>query len=105
MYYQYLVVHLDAPYLLLSGVLTGLFIRIFYKSYINTRLSLRVFLSILLFLLNAVIIVPGIVFIYRWLMICGFYQPDDLFNFTSGCSPDVISLNLMPFKNNIIVNG
>ena len=92
MYYSFLVSHLDAPFLLLSAVTTGLIIRIFYEKYINQKLFTKVILSTALFMTNAIIIVPGIVFLYRWIMICGFYQPSGAFNLDSGCSGDVFSL-------------
>ena len=92
MYYSFLVQHLDAPFLLLSAVTTGLIIRIFYEKYINQKLFTKVILSTALFITNAIIIVPGIVFLYRWIMICGFYQPSGAFNLDSGCSGDVFSL-------------
>ena len=92
MYYSFLVSHLDAPFLLLSAVTTGLIIRIFYKQYMKTKIFIRVMLSTALFITNAIIVVPGIVFIYRWIMICGLYQPHGAFNFNSGCSVDVFSL-------------
>ncbi len=92
MYYSFLVSHLDAPFLLLSAVTTGLIIRIFYEKYINQKLFTKVILSTALFITNAIIIVPGIVFLYRWIMICGFYQPSGAFNLYSGCSGDVFSL-------------
>ncbi len=92
MYYSFLVSHLDAPFLLLSAVTTGLIIRIFYEKYINQKLFTKVILSTALFITNAIIIVPGIVFLYRWIMICGFYQPSGAFNLDSGCSGDVFSL-------------
>jgi len=92
MYYSFLISHLDAPFLLLSAVTTGLIIRIFYKKYINQKLFTKVILSTALFITNAIIIVPGIVFLYRWIMICGFYQPSGAFNLDSGCSGDVFSL-------------
>ncbi len=92
MYYSFLVSHLDAPFLLLSAVTTGLIIRIFYEKYINQKLFMKVILSTTLFITNAIIIVPGIVFLYRWIMICGFYQPSGVFNLDSGCSGDVFSL-------------
>ncbi len=92
MYYSFLVSHLDAPFLLLSAVTTGLIIRIFYEKYINQKLFMKVILSTTLFITNAIIIVPGIVFFYRWIMICGFYQPSGAFNLDSGCSGDVFSL-------------
>lgn len=95
MYYEFLVVHLDAPYVLLSAVTTGLMIRIFYKPYMYLRLNIRVIISILLFLLNAIIIVPGIVFLYRWLLICGFYQPSGFFNLNTTCYKNTISLNIL----------
>ena len=62
MYYSFLVQHLDAPFLLLSAVTTGLIIRIFYKKYINQKLFIKVILSTALFITNAIIIVSGIVF-------------------------------------------
>jgi len=83
---------LDAPFLLLSAVTTGLLIRIFYKQYMSIQLGIRVIVSVMLFTINAIIIVPGIVFLYRWIMICGFYQPNGAFNLDSGCSGDVFSL-------------
>ena len=92
MYYSFLVSHLDAPFLLLSAVTTGLIIRIFYEKYINQKLFTKVLLSTALFITNAILIVPGIVFLYRWIMICGFYQPSGAFNLDSGCSGDVFSL-------------
>ena len=92
MYYSFLISHLDAPFLLLSAVTTGLIIRIFYEKYINQKLFTKVILSTALFITNAIIIVPGIVFLYRWIMICGFYQPSGAFNLDSGCSGDVFSL-------------
>lgn len=95
MYYEFLVVHLDAPYILLSAVTTGLMIRIFYKPYMNLRLNIRIIISILLFLLNAIIIVPGIVFLYRWLLICGFYQPSGFFSLNETCYKNTISLNIL----------
>ena len=92
MYYSFLVSHLDAPFLLLSAVTTGLIIRIFYKQYMKTKIFIRVILSTALFITNAIIVVPGIVFIYRWIMICGLYQPSGAFNLNSGCSGDVFTL-------------
>ena len=92
MYYSFLVSHLDAPFLLLSAVTTGLIIRIFYKQYMKTKIFIRVMLSTTLFITNAIIVVPGIVFIYRWIMICGLYQPSGAFNLNSGCSGDVFTL-------------
>ena len=92
MYYEFLVTHLDAPFLLLSAVTTGLIIRIFYVQYMKIQLTVRVIISILLFSINAIIIVPAIVFIYRWIMICGFYQPSGAFNLDNGCSGDALSL-------------
>ena len=92
MYYNFLVYHLDAPFLLLSAVTTGLIIRIFYKQYMKTKIFIRVMLSTTLFITNAIIVVPGIVFIYRWIMICGLYQPSGAFNLNSGCSGDVFTL-------------
>ena len=92
MYYSFLVSHLDAPFLLLSAVTTGLIIRIFYKQYMKKQLFIRVMLSTALFVVNAIIVVPGIVFLYRWIMICGLYQPSGTFNLNSSCSSDVFSL-------------
>ncbi len=92
MYYSFLVSHLDAPFLLLSAVTTGLIIRIFYKQYMKKQLFIRVMLSTALFVVNAIIVVPGIVFLYRWIMICGLYQPSGAFNLNSNCSSDVFSL-------------
>ena len=94
MYYEFLVTHLDAPFLLLSAVTTGLIIRIFYKQYMSTNLAMRVVISVALFLINAIIIVPGIVFLYRWIMLCGFYQPSGIFETGYGCSGDVFSLRV-----------
>ena len=48
MYYQFLVAHLDAPFLLLSAVTTGLIIRIFYQQYMNIQIAMRVFISMIL---------------------------------------------------------
>ena len=95
MYYEFLEVHLDPSYILLSAVITGLMIRIFYKPYMNLRLNIRVIISILLFLLKAIIIVPGIVFLYRRLLICGFYQPSGFFNLNATCYKNTISLNML----------
>jgi len=92
MYYEFLVTHLDAPFLLLSAVSTGLVIRIFYKAYMKLQLPMRVLSSVVLFVINAIMLVPGIVFLYRWIMLCGFYQPSGAFNFSNGCSGDVFSL-------------
>ena len=92
MYYEFLVTHLDAPFLLLSAVSTGLVIRIFYKAYMKLQLPMRVLTSVVLFVINAIMLVPGIVFLYRWIMLCGFYQPSGAFNFSNGCSGDVFSL-------------
>ena len=92
MYYEFLVTHLDAPFLLLSAVSTGLVIRIFYKAYMKLQLPMRVLSSVVLFVINAIMLVPGIVFLYRWIMLCGFYQPNGAFNFSNGCSGDVFSL-------------
>ena len=92
MYYQFLVIHLDAPFLLLSAVTTGLVIRIFYNGYKKLKLAMRVLTSVTLFIINAVIIVPGVVFLYRWIMLCGFYQPNKAFNYSNGCSVDVFNL-------------
>jgi hypothetical protein len=58
----------------------------------SIQLGIRVIVSVMLFTINAIIIVPGIVFLYRWIMICGFYQPNGAFNLDSGCSGDVFSL-------------
>lgn len=84
MYYQFLVAHLGAPFLLLSAVTTGLIIRIFYQQYMSIQIAMRVFISMILFTINAIIIVPAIVFFYRWIMICGFYQTSGAFNFNTG---------------------
>lgn len=92
MYYEFLVTHLDAPFLLLSAVSTGLVIRIFYKAYMKLQLPMRVLSSVVLFVINAIMLVPGIVFLYRWIMLCGFYKPSGAFNFSNGCSGDVFSL-------------
>ena len=104
MYYEFIVTHLDAQYLLLAAVITGLIIRITYAAYIKIQLPMRILLSVLLFLFNAIVVVPAVVFLYRWLMICGFYQSEGFFVFESGCSKDVISFNLSLIKYNII-NG
>ena len=92
MYYEFLVTHLDAPFLLLSAVTTGLIIRIFYNAYMKLKLAMRVLTSVILFVINAIMIVPGVVFLYRWIMLCGFYQPSGAFNYSNGCSGDVFSL-------------
>ena len=92
MYYEFLVTHLDAPFLLLSAVTTGLIIRIFYNAYMKLKLAMRVLTSVILFIINAIMIVPGVVFLYRWIMLCGFYQPSGAFNYSNGCSGDVFSL-------------
>lgn len=85
MYYEFLIAHLDAPILLLSAVTTGLFIKIFYNSYIKTIFFLRVMISIVVFLLNAIIIVPGIVFLYRWALICVIYNPNEKISIFNLC--------------------
>ena len=92
MYYEFLVTHLDAPFLLLSAVTTGLIIRIFYNAYMKLKLAMRVLTSVVFFIINAIMVVPGIVFFYRWIMLCGFYQPNGAFNYDNGCSGDVFSL-------------
>ena len=92
MYYEFLVTHLDAPFLLLSAVTTGLIIRIFYNAYMKLKLAMRVLTSVILFIINAIMIVPGVVFLYRWIMLCGFYQPSGAFNYSNGCNGDVFSL-------------
>ena len=92
MYYEFIVTHLDAQYLLLAAVITGLLIRITYAAYIKIQLTMRILLSVLLFLFNAIVVVPAVVFLYRWLMICGVYQPQGWFNLGTGCATDVISL-------------
>ena len=92
MYYEFLVTHLDAPFLLLSAVSTGLVVRIFYKAYMKLQLPMRVLSSVVLFVINAIMLVPGIVFLYRWIMLCGFYQPSGAFDYIKGCSGDVFSL-------------
>ena len=53
MYYEFLVTHLDAPFLLLSAVTTGLIIRIFYNAYMKLKLAMRVLTSVVFFILNA----------------------------------------------------
>ena len=78
MYYEFLVTHLDAPFLLLSAVSTGLIIRIFYNAYMKLKLAMRVLTSVVFFIINAIIVVPGIVFFYRWIMLWGFYEPKAL---------------------------
>ena len=92
MYYEFLVTHLDAPFLLLSAVTTGLIIRIFYNAYMKLMIAMRVLISVVFFIINAIIVVPGIVFLYRWVMLCGFYQPSGAFNYGNGCSGDAFSL-------------
>ena len=92
MYYSFLVSYLDAPFLLLSAVTTGLIIRIFYNQYMKKKIIFRAILSIGLFIFNSIVIVTGIVFAYRWIMICGFYQPNGFFNLDNNCSGDVFSL-------------
>ena len=92
MYYEFLVTHLDAPFLLLSAVTTGLIIRVFYKAYLKLKLAMQVLTSVVLFIINAIMVVPGIVFLYRWVMLCGFYQTSGAFNHSNGCSGDVFSL-------------
>ncbi len=49
MYYEFLVTHLDAPFLLLSAVTTGLIIRIFYNAYMKLKLAMRVLTSVVFF--------------------------------------------------------
>ena len=92
MYYEFLVTRLDAPFLLLSAVTTGMIIRIFYHAYMKVKLQIRVLTSVLLFNINGIMIVPGVVFLYRWIMLCGFYQPIGAFDYSNGCSGDVFSL-------------
>ncbi len=92
MYYEFIVTHLDAQYLLLATVITGLIIRIFYKTYMKIHLPMRILVSVILFLFDAIVVVPAVVFFYRWLMICGVYQPQGWFNLGTGCATDVISL-------------
>ena len=92
MYYEFLVTHLDAPFLLLSAVTTGLIIRIFYNAYMKLKLAMRVLTSVILFIINAIMVVPGIVFLYRWIMLCGFYHSSGGFNYNNGCIEDVFSL-------------
>ena len=92
MYYEFLVTHLDAPFVLLSAFTTGLIIRIFYNAYMKLKLAMRVLTSVVFFIINAIMVVPGIVFFYRWIMLCGFYQPNGAFNYDNGCSGDVFSL-------------
>ena len=74
MYYEFLLYHLDAPFLLLSAVTTGLIIRIFYNSYMKLKKAMRVLISTILFIINAIMVVPAVVFLYRWIMICGLYS-------------------------------
>ena len=52
MYYEFLVTHLDAPFLLLSAVTTGLIIRIFYNAYMKLKLAMRVLTSVILFIIK-----------------------------------------------------
>tara|TARA_B100000925_G_C21623766_1_gene310004 strand:- start:24 stop:329 length:306 start_codon:yes stop_codon:yes gene_type:complete len=92
MYYEFLVAYLDAPFLLLSAVTTGLIIRIFYDAYMKLKLAMQILTSVILFIINAITVIPGIVFLYRWIMLCGFYQPSGAFNYSNGCSGDVFSL-------------
>ena len=52
MYYDFLVGHLDAPFLLLSAVSTGLLIKIFYTKYqdlalLNKTIILIIFLCLM----------------------------------------------------------
>lgn len=90
MYYEFLVTHLDAPFLLLSAVATGLIIKIFYKKYQGLLTPMKVVISISLFLTNALILVPAIVFTYRFIMLCGLYGESSLFDPTS-CFGDSLS--------------
>lgn len=90
MYYEFLVTHLDAPFLLLSAVTTGLIIKIFYKKYQGLLNPMKVVISIGLFLTNALILVPSLVFAYRFVMLCGLYGDSSLFDFTS-CYGDSLS--------------
>ena len=50
MYYEFLVTHLDAPFLLLSAVTTGLIIRIFYNAYMKLKLAMRILTSVVFFI-------------------------------------------------------
>ena len=52
MYYEFLVTHLDAPFLLLSAVTTGLIIRIFYNAYMKLKLAMRVLTSVVFFIIK-----------------------------------------------------
>ena len=90
MYYEFLVTHLDAPFLLLSAVTTGLIIRIFYDTYMRLQLYQRVLISISLYTINSIIIIPSIVFFYRWIMICGFYNNEGIFQITVACKNAII---------------
>lgn len=90
MYYEFLFTHLDAPFLLLSAVTTGLIIKIFYKKYQGLLNPMKVVISIGLFLTNALILVPALVFAYRFIMLCGLYGDSSLFDFTS-CYGDSLS--------------
>ena len=62
MYYEFIVTHLDAQYLLLATVITGLIIRIFYKAYMKINLPMRILVSVILFLFDAIVVVPAVVF-------------------------------------------
>lgn len=96
MYYEFLVTHLDAPFLLLSAVTTGLIIKIFYKKYQGLLNPMKVVVSIGLFLTNALILVPALVFAYRFVMLCGLYGDSSLFDLSScygGSLSNVLNLN------------
>ena len=86
MYYEFLVTHLDAPFLLLSAVTTGLIIRIFYNAYMKLKLAMRVLTSVILFIINAIMVVPGIIFFYRWIMLCIFYNPINPLSLSGYCN-------------------
>ena len=85
MYYEFLVTYLDAPFLLLSAVTTGLIIRIFYNAYMKLKLAMRVLTSVMLFIVNAITVVPGVVFLYRWSLICVIYNPNETISFFNLC--------------------
>jgi|TARA_B110000967_G_scaffold24412_1_gene22469 hypothetical protein len=92
MYYDFLVGHLDAPFLLLSAVSTGLIIKIFYTKYQDLALLNKTIISIIFFMFNALIAVPMIVYTYRWVMVCGLYAPIDVTSIAAECSDSLFNL-------------
>ena len=64
----------------------------FYNAYMKLKLAMRFLTSVVFFIINAIMVVPGIAFLYMWVMLCGFYQPSGAFNYSYGCSGDVFSL-------------